>query len=65
MANWVWTALASALLVVDWAFGSWLLKFKPLWPSDARRWSRIRASELTVGFIFLGVAIVQLIGLTG
>lgn len=62
MANWAWSALFGALLIVDWSFGSWLLKVRSLTSPD-RRWRRARQVELSAAFIFIGIATVQLVAL--
>jgi hypothetical protein len=64
MANWAWTALFGGLLIVDWALGSWLIKFRAL-SSPPTRWSRARMAELAVAFVFAGIALAQLLGLRG
>ncbi len=58
MSNWVWSALSGAVLMADWSFGSWLIKFKVL-TSPPVRWNRARVIEVTAAFIFVGIAIAQ------
>lgn len=60
MANWAWTALLGVVLIVDWSFGSWLIRFRPV-SSPPPRWRRARQVELTLAFIFAGVAIAQFV----
>ena len=61
VSNWVWSALSGAVLMADWSFGSWLIKFKVL-TSPPVRWNRARIIEVAAAFIFVGIAIAQYLG---